>query len=243
MNKIIVNNGIIDSNFDLKIDNNKIYIDKDVTIIYLNSNCSYEIYLSNNISIFEYYKDSYSNNIYNILENSNVVFNRFSFNCSMITNINLDYPYTSLEYKYSCINIDDNYYVININHNCKNTTSKVINHGLNITSSKLDFLVNGIVNKESSNVICNQDSKIILKKDNNSSIKPNLLVNNYDTTCNHSCYIGHFKEEEMFYLNSRGLSKKTSEELLSKAFLLSNMDINFLNRNMILEDLKLIGGE
>lgn len=243
MNKIIVNNNIIDSNFDLKIDNNKIYIDKDVTIIYLNSNCSYEIYLSNNINIFEYYKDSYSNNIYNILENSNVVFNRFSFNCSMKTNINLDYPYTSLEYKYSCINIDDNYYVININHNCKNTTSKVINHGLNITSSKLDFLVNGIINKESSNVICNQDSKIILKKDNNSSIKPNLLVNNYDTTCNHSCYIGHFKEEEMFYLNSRGLSKKTSEELLSKAFLLSNMDINFLNRNMILEDLKLIGGE
>lgn len=243
MNKIIVNNNIINSNFDLKINNNKIYIDKDTTIIYLNSNCSYEIYLSNNISIFEYYKDSYSNNIYNILENSNVVFNRFSFNCSLITNINLDYPYTSLEYKYSCINIDDNTYVININHNCKNTTSKVINHGLNITSSKLDFLINGIINKESSNVICNQDSKIILKKDNNSSIKPNLLVNNYDTTCNHSCYIGHFKEEEMFYLNSRGLSKKTSEELLSKAFLLSNMDINFLNRNMILEDLKLIGGE
>ena len=59
MNKIIVNNNIINSNFDLKINNNKIYIDKDVTIIYLNSNCSYEIYLSNNINIFEYYKNSY----------------------------------------------------------------------------------------------------------------------------------------------------------------------------------------
>ena len=70
-----------------------------------------------------------------------------------------------------------------------------------------------------------------------------MLVNNYDTTCNHSCYIGHFKEEEMFYLKSRGLNKKESERLLAKAFLLSNMDINFLNRNMILEDLKLIGGE
>ena len=52
MNKIIVNNNIINSNFDLKINNNKIYIDKDTTIIYLNSNCSYEIYLSNNINIF-----------------------------------------------------------------------------------------------------------------------------------------------------------------------------------------------
>ena len=119
MNKIIVNNNIINSNFDLKINNNKIYIDKDTTIIYLNSNCSYEIYLSNNINIFEYYKNSYSNNVYNILENSNIVFNRFSFNCSLITNINLDYPYTSLEYKYSCINIDDNTYIININHNTK----------------------------------------------------------------------------------------------------------------------------
>ena len=224
-----------------KID--KLYIDKDTTIIYLNSNCSYEIYLSNNINIFEYYKNSYSNNIYNILENSNIVFNRFSFNCSLITNINLDYPYTSIEYKYYCIKIYDNTYIININHNSKNTNSKVINHGLNVTSSKLDFLINGIINKESSNVICNQDSKIILKKDNNSSIKPNLLVNNYDTISNHSCYIGHFKEEEMFYLKSRGLNKKESERLLAKAFLLSNMDINFLNRNMILEDLKLIGGE
>ena len=46
MNKIIVNNNIINSNFDLKINNNKIYIDKDTTIIYLNSNCSYEIYLN-----------------------------------------------------------------------------------------------------------------------------------------------------------------------------------------------------
>ena len=31
MNKIIVNNNIINSNFDLKINNNKIYIDKDTT--------------------------------------------------------------------------------------------------------------------------------------------------------------------------------------------------------------------
>ena len=70
-----------------------------------------------------------------------------------------------------------------------------------------------------------------------------LLVNNYDTISNHSCYIGHFKEEEMFYLKSRGLNEKETERLLAKAFLLSNMDINFLNRNMILEDLKLIGGQ
>lgn len=243
MNKIIVNNNIINSNFDLKINDNKIYINKDITIIYLDSNCSFEFYISNNINMFEYYKNSYSNNIYNIGINSSLIFNRFSYDCSIDTLINIDYPYSKLKYKYSCININDNKYSIYVKHNSSNTYSKVVNHGLNLTSKKLDFLVNGIILKESSNVSCNQDSKIILKDDNNSSIKPNLLVDNYDVEANHSCYIGHFRNEEIFYLQTRGLTKKESENILAKAFLLGDMDINFLNKNMILEDLKKVGGE
>ena len=38
----------------------------------------------------------------------------------------------------------DNIYKLDVIHNKENTHSKVINHGLNFTSSKLEFIINFI---------------------------------------------------------------------------------------------------
>ena len=62
-------------------------------------------------------------------------------------------------------------------------------------------------------------------KDNHANIKPNLIIDNNEIEANHSAYIGTFKEDEMFYLMSRGINKKNCYKLLLKAFLLNNMQI------------------
>ena len=99
-----------------------------------------------------------------------------------------------------------------------------------MNNSKLNFIINSKIAKNSINVDTNQNSKIILMGENNSSIKPNLLVDNNDINANHSAYVGHFKEDEVFYLKSRGIREEEVNKLLSKSFLIGNMDIDFYVR-------------
>lgn len=226
----------VDSNkIDGKIDNNIIEIFEDTTIIYNNSSVSFNFIINSDCKVFEYINNSNINNTYTL--NGDLVFDRFSLNSSLNTSINLDKEGCILDYFYSTINIDDNKYVIDINHNKKNTKSNVLNHGINYMSNVLDFVINSRVLNTSSGVDTNQNSKIILLGDNNSSIKPNLLIDNDDIVANHASYIGYFKDEDLFYLSSRGICNNDAYKLLAKAFLMGNRDINYLNRKIILENI------
>src|SRR5574344_1756181 len=106
MNTIKVENNRISSTFDLNIKDKDIFLeDQDICIIYNNTNI---------------------NNKYEILKDSDLIMNRFSFDCSLVTNIKLN-ENSKLVYKYSCLNFTDNTYLINIDHD-KNTTSKIISN-------------------------------------------------------------------------------------------------------------------
>lgn len=236
MNIIRVENNKLISNFKLDNNDNDIYLDNiDICIIYKNSDISYNFIISNNVKIFEYFNCSNINNKYNLNKNSYLNLNRFCFDCSLKTNIDIQ-ENSSLIYNYSCLNLNDNFYEINVSHK-KNATSKIINNGLNMTNSKLDFLINSSISKDSFNVTTFQDSKIILMDDNNSSIKPNLIIDNDDISASHACYIGSFKDEVLFYLKSRGIGELQSKKILAKAFLIGNMELDYFAINMILEDL------
>jgi len=58
--------------------------------------------------------------------------------------------------------------------------------------------------------------------DNNSSIKPNLLIDEFNVDARHAATIGKFSEEEIFYLMTKGITKKEAVELLIKGFLRIN---------------------
>lgn len=55
-----------------------------------------------------------------------------------------------------------------------------------------------------------------------STICPNLLIDNYDVDSNHAAYIGKFKDEMMFYMMSRGISREVAYRLLLQGFLVNN---------------------
>lgn len=236
MNKIYVEGTKINSNFPLEINDGEIILENlDVFITYKDTSLSYNFTIKSNVKIFEYYNNSSSSNTYDLKENSNLTLNRFSFDCSITSNINLKYK-ANLLYKYSCINKKDNNYVINVYHEDKDTTSKVLNYGINVLDNKLDFLINSHIKKQSINSNAIQDSKIIEINKGNSSIKPNLIIDNNEISSSHSAYIGDFKKDDIFYMQTRGISYDMSRYLLSKSFLISNIDNTEL-QEIIINDL------
>ena len=202
-----------------KILMNKVIINKDtiVTKIYAN-----EIYVSKNVNVvFNIDKYSFDNIIIDIEENSNVIINK-KYNEKDINEnivINLNGINSSIKYNFSTIVTNNQKYTIVINHNNKNTNSYITNHGVVLNDSKLIFEVNSIVKK--GNILCNinQDSKIITMGRNNSIIKPNLFIDEYNVNAKHSAIIGKFNEEEIFYLKTKGLSEKQALDLLINGFI------------------------
>ena len=110
-----------------------------------------------------------------------------------------------------------------IYHNDKNTTSDLINHGVNILDGNLTFNVSTFVPENISGCYANQTNRIINLTDNKCQISPNMYIDCFDVIANHSAFIGTFKESELFYLQSRGIPVKEATKLLIKGFLTSEL--------------------
>ena len=197
----------------------------------------------NNILIEKKIFDSLDTNIYNLKKDEVVVFNldnskynectfNLEENAYLIINkmynekeiqenitINLNGINSKVDYNFSTKVYNDQKYIININHNNKSTISNVINHGVVMNDSKLLFEVNSTIKKGNSKSKLNQESKIIVMSKNNSVIKPNLYIDEYDVDAVHSATIGKFNKNEIFYLMSKGITKEESINLLIKGFL------------------------
>jgi Fe-S cluster assembly protein SufD len=140
---------------------------------------------------------------------------------------------SNIKFYSSIINYEDNEYKQNINHNDKDSISKIINHCINVYDNKFKFIVNGKIKKDSINSSFKQDNKIININNGKSFILPNLIVDNNDIDASHSAYIGTFDEDLIFYMMTRGLSLKECNSLLIKSFLLGSMDLDDRQRDIL----------
>ena len=122
------------------------------------------------------------------------------------------------------ISSDKQKYDMLVYHNTKETSSDLINHGVNIKSGDLIFNVSSFVPKDISNCFVNQSNRIINLTQGNCVINPNMYIDCFDVNANHSAFIGSFSEEELFYLQSRGIDKETATKLLIRGFLTSDLN-------------------
>ena len=206
MNKIIMNEVIEGINFD-KLESNIINIKKgESLVLYLNA--SYFRNVEFNLD-----EDAYLeiNKIYDLADISEEV------------TINLNGENSKVLYNFSTLAHANQTFIININHNNKNTISNVYNHGVVINDSRLYFEVNSVVKKGYTNSMLNQESRIITMGDNYSEIKPNLLIDEYDVNARHAAIIGKFNKEDIFYLMSKGIPYEKANELLIIGFLKNNI--------------------
>lgn len=163
---------------------------------------------------------------YNILENSNVdIIKFYDLNCiKELDIINLNGINSKINYLFKTISKDDQNYTMVVYHNNKNTESNIINNSVNINEGTTNFNVTSVVYNGITNCVLNQTNKIINLNDKECKINPNLLIEENDVVANHSAIIGKFSEEEIFYLMSRGISRKEATNLLIKGFLINGIE-------------------
>lgn len=178
------------------------------------------------VNIFEI-KNGSNNKIqytYNLNPNSELYVFKFNDTLSLkernIFNLK---DFTTLNYNFKTIAKTPEEYDYIINHKGKNSISNLSTNGVSIMDGSILFNITGEVLKGVTECIVNEESRIVPLNDKESIIKPNLLIDEYNVSANHSALIGRFSDEEVFYLQSRGISKEEAYNLLIKGFLISNL--------------------
>ena len=233
MNKIVLDSKQVILNksdkYFLKYDNNI----NDVEIVVKNSvDAILYVFCSDRII---------SNSIrYYLHDNAKLVVNKFYNNLEVNENIvvNLNGENSSIIYNFSDIIVGLESYDILINHNNKNVYSKFNNKVVAFDGAGANFNINSSVDKGNSNVIMDQKTKIINLGKNRSVVRPILSVGEYDVKATHGSVIGKFRDDDIFYCMSRGISYENTMNLLVKGFLsFNNFEDNefFNNVNSIID--------
>ncbi len=210
--KVLKNSNLF---FDVNIDNSKYYI---------------EIEVDNNVTlnIYEMKKGNKAKIQYNYILLNNSIINLYKYNGTTSIKemllVNLNEEYSKFNYNFKSISKSKENYDLVINHNSKNTDSFIKNNIVNVEDGKTTIQVSSYV--DNGNIGCNvdQSNRIINLTDNKCEIRPNLYIDEYDCNANHSALIGGFSKQELFYLQSRGLSINDANRLLINGFLLSDFD-------------------
>ena len=143
---------------------------------------------------------------------------------------------SSINYNFKTISNDKETYDYYIYHNYKNAISNIKNNGVCIDDGNITYQVSTFIPKDNIECIANQNNRIINLTNNKCEIKPNLYIDCDDVEASHSALIGKFSDEEMFYMQSRGLDKDTALKLLINGFLSSDINdkiiLNKINKNI-----------
>ena len=200
-----MNNILLDSAISFSKEGTfKLELDKDTTISVESDNVKLYLVTKNNIKVD--FNILNSTTIYNITRESITV------NINIYNNAKLDfYEMTVTDKKITN--------EVNVYHKNKETTSNVTCHGISYGKGDLKFSVNGYIKKGMIGSVCNQSSRIINLDEGKSLIEPNLFIDEFDSIANHSAYTGPFDEKLLFYLETKGISKKESFNLLLNGFM------------------------
>ena len=138
-------------------------------------------------------------------------------------------------YHFANICKEEERYTININHKCKNTYSNIVNRSIAIMNSMLKFIINSNVKKDCVGSVLDQNTRIVTMGECDASISPNMFIDLDDISAKHGSIIGTFKDEDVFYLMSKGISYNDTLKLLIKGYIMANMEVDVDTRMKIME--------
>ena len=131
---------------------------------------------------------------------------------------------SSFNYNFKTISKNKETYDFYIYHKFKNTVSNIKNNGVCINDGTIIYQVSSFVPKNITGCVVNQSNRIINLTNNKCEIKPNLYIDCDDVEASHSALIGKFNDEEIFYIQSRGIDYNNALKLLITGFLISDMN-------------------
>ena len=129
----------------------------------------------------------------------------------------------------ACSFITDGVYNLNINTNLlsNNAISNVYVRGINEGNNDVKIKMDGKIDKDSKDNILNEYAKVINKGTGNIVIIPNLLVDSCNVEANHGAAICKISDDDLLYLESKGISNEKANKLLEDSFILSIFDEDF----------------
>lgn len=128
----------------------------------------------------------------------------------------------SVKIRAVAVSSDENNQKIDVfmNHMAENTFGDMTNIG--IANKKGRVVLNGVekIEKGMKNSNVYQTLKgIITSNEAIVEVNPILIIDEYDISAGHAATVGKIEEEALFYLMSRGLTKKDAEKLVISGFL------------------------
>ena len=110
-------------------------------------------------------------------------------------------------------------YVVTVNHKADHTLSRQFYKAIADQRGAMDFEGKVTVFKDARGVEAHQKNRnLLMSKTASIGTKPQLEIYNDDVVCSHGATIGDLDENEIFYLQSRGLDEDTARHLLMNAF-------------------------
>ena len=114
---------------------------------------------------------------------------------------------------------------VNIEHFAPYTEGHIVNHGVSKDSAQLTFNGIGKINKGMNGSNAQQESRaMILSATARADANPILLIDEYDVKAGHAAGVGKIDEEQLYYLMSRGLTRRAAEILIIYGFLMPFID-------------------
>ena len=224
----------VGKNCDISIVEKFIYLGKQNYV----SNIYSDIYIGKN-SVVDYYciKESYQNSIQIFHQNSYLEKNAklkyfiFSFGkgiqytkkSSNLINIKSKVDINSISYTNKREKKSINF---NVNHFIKDCQSNINTKGIfnSIKESSVIGKINIKKNCSNSQAFFHSDN-LITMKNTKVNIRPILKIYNKDVVCSHGTTIGFLGKEEIFYLQSRGIDVKESEQMLKHCFIKPSINL------------------
>ena len=212
MNKILIENDVI------SFENEVIYGEiktKDLTI---NIFKTVHLNLEDNNNLIK-------NLTINVERDSQLFLNYYNIEAHLSTNIDLN-----IEDKGQAI---INMGLIGNGQNTLNIKTKMLKNNItNILNLRcisqdegsFNICIDGHVLKNTYNNIMKESINLLNLNNRENKLIPNMLVSSSEVKADHFVAISNIREDELFYLTSKGISKDKAKELIKKGFIMSLYD-------------------
>ncbi len=110
-------------------------------------------------------------------------------------------------------------YQTNLNHYAINSISKAQLFAINDDNAHVSIYTDAYIKNGAHGTKANQEGRIInLSNTCSGIVLPNLHIDENDVEASHSCSVGSLNQDHMYYLESRGLNKLQSRNILIKGY-------------------------
>ena len=109
----------------------------------------------------------------------------------------------------------------------------VSNKCVGLDKSAIKLVIDSNLDKGNTDCVMDQYSRILTIGDVDATIVPNMFIEENSVEARHGSVVGRIKEEDIFYLTSRGIPEKEATLLLIKGLIFSNLVVDMEKRAKI----------